>query len=102
MTRWQPIKSFLVRIERNSCNKLKVHYLQSKKQFLDGGGGVGGVSLRFSNVHEISRIFLKKFSFIAEIFLKLLTPENVANKCSKTPGSEQPSSVKVLSGPKHF
>ena len=52
LTSWRPITCILVIIGRNSRNKFKDNYLQSRQQFLPG-------LLDFQNLHQILSILKK-------------------------------------------
>ena len=57
-------------------NQFGSNYLKNKKLFLN-------FFLHFRNLHEILNICKKKMSFIADLFAKLRTPENVGRYLSK-------------------
>ena len=67
-TRWRPITCFLVKIQRNSRDKVKGNSLQNQKLFLN-------LLLHFQNINSSLRFSKEKFTFIALILPKLLTPD---------------------------
>ena len=72
--------SILFLIETTYCNIFICNYVRNEKIFLNffffGGG-------EFRNLDSIANIFEKKITVIADVFLKLRTPENVARQMSK-------------------
>ena len=57
-------------IETISCTYFRCNYLKNKKLFLD-------FFVRFRNLDSILKLFEKKMTLIADVFLNLRTPKNV-------------------------
>ena len=64
-------------------NQFAINYPKNEKLFLN-------YFLNFRNLHEILNICKKKMSFIADLFVKLRTPENVVRYMSKKSRSKGP------------
>ena len=70
LKRWRFITCILLIVQINFRNQFKRNYLKNITQFLK-------VLLHFWNLLEISHIFKKRISLMAQIFGKLLTPKYV-------------------------
>ena len=55
----------------------------------------------FFNLDSSLNIFKKKMTLIADVFLNLMSPEEVVSKRVKSPIWEEPLTSKMVNGPKH-
>ena len=57
--------------------------------------------LHFINLDSILKIFQKKITLIADVFLNLQLQKAWLDKCLKSPLSEDSSTSYIINGPKH-
>ena len=86
--------SILFLTEAIYCNIFRCIYLRNEKYFVD-------FFLHFLNLECILKIFRKKVSLIADVFLNLENRKEVFREILKSLVSEEPLTSDMVNGPKH-